>query len=116
MATNYDLVNVQEVINAGIKNFSSKNGEMMKKLADDQAEMLTKIGKMQSFNIKAGLMPDDGDDIVKMCAEIQEEVEVNLQELVGTIESFNCAMNAALDGAGFMRVNRTEEEKKPEEA
>ena len=107
---NHDLTNVKAVLNAGIDNFTSKNAELMKKLADDQAELLAKIGKMQSLNIVAGLMPDDGDDVRKILDEIEEEVSVNLNGLGDTITAFKNATNAALDGAGFMRVNKAKEE------
>lgn len=111
---NHDLTNVIAVLNAGITNFNNKNSELMKKLADDQSELLAKINKMQSLNIVAGLMPDDGDDIAKILDEIEEEVSVNLSQLGISITAFRQATIAALAGAGFMRVNRAAtDEKEP---
>lgn len=107
MTTNHDITAINAVINAGITNVTSKNTEMMTKLASDQAELLSDIGKMQSWNIVAGLMPDDGDDIKKAIAEMKEEFIINLGELQNSVEAWETSVVAMVDAPGFMRVDKS---------
>jgi hypothetical protein len=104
---NHDVTATIAVINSGIANFTSKNLELMTKLASDQGELLSDIDKMQTHNIKAGFLPDDGDDIKSAVAEILEEVTVNLGELQKSIEAWAGSVGVIVDAPGIMRVNKT---------
>ena len=106
---NHDATAVINVINSGIGNFTSKNSELITKLLSDQAELLSDIDKMQSHNIKAGFLPDDGDDIKKFVAEILEEVTVNLGELQNSIAAWAGSVNVVVDAPGIMRVDKSME-------
>lgn len=105
---NYDLENVIDVVNSGIKRIEKKNTAMMEQLIKDRDELLGKIGRLQSGSLRAGLIDDDGDDVVKQVAEMVENLCINLGELENSGGSFDQTVNAALAGAGFLRVDKEE--------
>ena len=105
---NYDLDNVIDVVNSGITRIEKKNAAMMEQLVKDKDELLGKINKLQSGSLRAGLIDDDGDDVVKLVDELTETLNVNLGELGNSGGSFNQTVNAALAGAGFLRVDKEE--------
>ena len=105
---NYDLDNVIDVVNSGITRIERKNTAMMEQLAKDKDELLGKIDRLQSGSLRAGLIDDDGDDVVKQVEEMVETLGINLGELNNSGESFDLTVNAALAGAGFLRVDKEE--------
>ena len=104
---NYDLENTVDVINSGISRFNKKSTAMLEQLKIDQDELLGKIGRLQSGELRSGLIDDDGTDIVMLADEIEESVSVNLGQLQEAINSWGLTVDAALAGAGFMRLDKT---------
>jgi hypothetical protein len=105
---NFDVTQTSEVFHSGVNGFLKKNTAMVGYLNKKVARLDEDINMLQSFDIKAGYMPDDDVDVRTGLAEIVEEVKKNLEALGSSIDAMNISTGAILDAAMFMRLQKQE--------